>query len=249
MIAPIGIRSAGRVLGVFLIALWVSAGHPAIAPAHASAVPGALPDAAADSLLVLLPPRAEEAVRRDLAGAEALESRANADLVFAQGRLGEVKAHIEVRKSEIEATKAKVKLAKEQKNQTEQADLERQVKAHELRLKVLEARKDMRDAEVGLADTRRKAGQAQSSFFKKELELIVKRGDLLQMSSAGAGAANLDGLLRLQVEIRALEQRSMEILKDVAEAEKKAAEAELSLLNKRLKLHEVQLELLKDPKK
>jgi len=40
----------------------------------------------------------------------------------------------------------------------------------------------------------------------------------------------------------------MEILKSVADTEKKAAEAETNLLDKRLKLHEVQLELLKGPK-
>jgi hypothetical protein len=248
MITPIRIRSAIQVLGVSMIALLVSASPLTIRSAHASAVPGVLPDAAADSLLVLLPPRAQEAVRQDLADAEALANEANGDLVFAQGRQGEVKAHIEVRKSEIEATKAKIKLAKEQKNATEQVDLEQQVKAQELRLKVLETRKEMRDAEVVLADARRKAGQTQSGFFKKELELLAKRSDLQKMGSVGGGVANFDGLVRLQGETRELERRGMEILKGVAEAEKKVADAEVSLLDKRLKLHEVQLELFKSPK-
>ena len=243
------IGSTIRMLGFALIGLMAGASPLATRPAHAYAIPGVLADAAADSLLILLPPRAAEAIQQDRADSEALESAANANMVFAQGRLGEVRAHVEVRKSDIESTKSKIKLAKEQKNKTEQADLERQVKAQELQLKVLEARRDMREAEVSLADARRKAGQVQAGFFKQELELLGKRGNLQQMGSVPAGAANLDGLIRIQGEIRDLEQRCMEILKDVALNHRKVAEAEVSLLDKRLKLHELQLELLKGPEK
>jgi len=234
---------------IVLVTLLSIASPVASGPARASAVAGVLPDASPDSLLVLLPPRTEETVRRDLTTAEAAETSAGTDLVSAQGRLGEVKAHIEVRKSEIETIKAKIKLAKEQKNQTEQVNLEREAKMKDLQMKVLEARKEMREAEVNLADTRRKTAQTQSGFFKKELELIGKRDDQLKMSSAGEGATNLDGLIRLQIEIRDLERRCIEILKDVVEREKNVADGETSLLEKRLELHEAQLALLQGPKK
>ncbi len=246
MFTPTRTRSTLGELGSALIALLTCAGPLATGVARASAVPGVLPDAAPDSLLVLLPPRAAEVVQQELADAEALASTANANLVYAQGRLGEVKAHIEVRKSEIESTKAKAKLAKEQKNKSEQTDLERQVKVLELHLKMLEARRDMRDAEVSLANARREAGQMHAGFLKQELELISKRDNLQQMSCAGS-AANLDGLIRVQGEIRDLEQRGLETLKSAAEKDKKVAEAEMTLLEKRLKLNEVQLELLKGP--
>jgi chromosome segregation ATPase len=207
-------------------------------------VPGVLADAPPDSLLTLLPPRAVEIVQQDLATAEAMEGAAKADMVSAQGRLGEAKAQVNVRKSEVETIKAKIKLAKEQKNQTEQENLERQGRAMELRAKVLEARTEMREAEVSFADARREAAQTQSGFLKKELELLGKRNDLVKMNSAGQGATNLDGLVRLQTEIRDLERRCLEILKDVAEKAKHAAEDESSLLGKRLKLHDGQLALI-----
>jgi hypothetical protein len=197
---------------------------------RASVTPGVLPEASPDSLITLLPPRDAEVVRQDKGVAEAMEAAVNVDLIAAQGRLAETKAHIEVRKSEIEMLKAKVKLAKEQKNQTEQLDLEGQIKAKELQLRVLEARRDMRDAEAGLAEARRKAAQVASGFFDKELDLIGKRNDLLQMRSVPAGMTNLDGLMRLQNEIRDVERRCLEILKEVAEKEKSAAENEAGVL-------------------
>jgi hypothetical protein len=69
------------------------------------------------------------------------------------------------------------------------------------------------------------------------------------MNAAREGAANLDGLVRLQTEIRDLEGRCLEILKDAAEKAKDAAEDESSLLSKRIKLHEGQLALLGDSRK
>ena len=238
-----------RMLALALMALVAGASPLATRPAHAYAIPGVLADAAPDSLLVLIPPRAAEAIQQDLADSEAVESAANANMVSAQGRLGEARVHVDVRKSEIESIKAKVKLAKEQKNETEQANLERQVKAKELQLKVLEARREMRDAEVSLADARRKAAQVQAGYFKKELGTPREAGQPAAMSSVPAGATNLDGLIRIQVEIRDLEQRCIEILKDVALKQRKVAEDEVSLLDKRLKLHELQLGLLKGPEK
>jgi hypothetical protein len=243
------IQTTIRVPGVALVALLILASPFAIRSARASAVPGVLPNASPDSLLILLPPRAVDIVQQDQAAAEAMEGAGNADLVSAQGRLGEARAQVEVRKSEIEMFKAKVKLAKEQKNQTEQANLELQIKTKELQLKMLEVRRDMRDAEVSLAEARRKAAQTQAGFFKKERELIGKRADLLQAGSVREGAANLDGLVRLQGEIRDLERRCIEILKDVADKAKSVAESETNLLDKRLQVHAAQLAVLAGAKK
>jgi hypothetical protein len=243
------VRSIFRGLDVSLMALLILASPLATPSVHASAVPGVLPETSPDSLLVLLPPRAVDSAQQDLAAAEAAGVAANADLVAAQGRLGVAKAQVEVRKSEIETIKTKVKLAKEQKNQTEQADLELQIKAKALQLKMLESRRDMRDAESSLADARRQAAQAGAAFFKRELELIGRRADLLAANSARDGAANLDGLVRLQNEIRDLERRCIEISKDVADKEKSVAEREMNLLDKRLEVHAAQLALLTGSKK
>lgn len=242
-------RSTLRVLGLSLLTLLALASPFTIRPAGASAVHGVLPDAVPDSLLILMPPRAADAIRQDLAIVDAAESAASADLVSAQGRVGEAKARVDVCASEIEAIKAKVKLAKEQKNETEQANLELRIKARELLLGALKARREMRDAEVGWADARRKAAQVRSEYFQKELELLEKRGSLSAMSSPGAGTTNLDGLLRLRVEIRDLERRGLEIAKDAADKEKNAAENEANLLDKRLKLEEAQRALVAGPKK
>jgi chromosome segregation ATPase len=238
------IRSAIHGLAISLVTVLILAIPLATPSAHASAVPGVLPETSPDSLLVLLPPRAVDTAQQDLAAVEARGDAANADLVSAQGRLAVAKAQVEVRKSEIETIKTKVKLAKEQKNQTEQADLELQIKGKTLQLKMLEARRDMRDAEAGLADARRQAAQTGAAFFKKELELLARRADLLRTNSARDGAANLDGLVRLQSEIRDLERRCIEILKDVADKEKSVSEREITLLDKRLEVHAAQLALL-----
>jgi hypothetical protein len=242
-------RSNTRARALSLIVLGTLA-IPLLAPAAgASVVPGVLADAPPDSLLILLAPRTSELVQQDLSTAGAAEEAAKADLASAQGHLGEAKAHVGVRKSEIDAIKAKIKLAKAQKNQAEQDDLEQQVKAKELQVKVLEARVDMRDAEVSLADARRDAAQTQSEFFKKELELLGKRNDLLKMNAAREAATNLDGIVRLQTEIRDLEHRCLEILKEVADKTKDAADDESNVVGKRLKLQEAQLALFGGPRK
>jgi hypothetical protein len=243
------IQNVGPVLGVFFVTLVVLANPLTAVSACASAVAGVLPDAAPDSLMVLHPPRTADAVNQDLAQASARESTANTDLVSAQGRLAEAKARVDVCQSEIEAIKAKIKLAKEQKNASEQAGFEQQAKAKELQLAVLKARVEMRDAEVAFADTRRLAAQTESAFLKKELELVGKRSDLARLGSSPGGTANLDGLTRLQTEVRDLERHCLEALKDFADKEKKAAEDEATLLEKRLKLQEAQLGLVAGPKK
>lgn len=232
-----------------LTVLFLVPGFAGVASAQSSSVAGVLTDAPTDSLLILLPARPEATVRSDLSAAEAAGSNAALDLVAAQGRLAEVKAHIEVRKGEIKTIEAKVDLAKQQKNQTEQANQEQQKKLKELQLKVLEARKEMREAEVNLANARKKAAETQAGLFKKELELLGKRNDQLKMSSAAEGTPNLEGLLRLQIEIRDLERRGLENQKDVADKEKSVAESAMSLLEKRLKVQEAQLALLAGPKK
>ena len=242
-------RSTIHVLVVPPIALLALASLLTAWSASASVVPGVLSDAPPDSLLTLIPSRTEETARQDLAEAEAMEAEANADLVSAQGCLGEAKGHVDVRKSEIESIEAKIKSAKEQKNETEQANLEQQAKAKALQLKVLEARKEMRDAEVSFIGALRKLAQAKAGYFRKELELIGTRDNLLRMSSAHEGATNLEGLIQLQVEIRELERRCLDILKDVAEEEENTAQDEARLLDKRLKLHEAQLALLGGKKK
>ena len=244
-----GIRSGVLKITCSLAALMIL-GLPLTArPARASVAPGVLPEASPDSLITLLPPRDGEVVRQDKGVAEAMEAAVNVDLIAAQGRLAETKAHIEVRKSEIEMLKAKVKLAKEQKNETEQGNLERQVKAKELQHEMLKARKEMREAEVVLAETRRTAAQTQSGCLKKELELIGKRDDLLRASSAVPGPTNMDAIVRLQTEIRDLERRCLEIQKEVAEKDRKCAEDEANLLDKRMKVYEAQLAFHAGPKK
>jgi len=242
-------RSAARMVGL-CVALLAAPASPLMArPAQAAAIPSVLPDAPPDSLLILVPSRAPEAIRQDLASAESMAGTGGADLVFAQGRLGEAKAQVEVRKSEIEALKAKVKLAKEQKNEAEQANLELQVKGQELHLAALEARKEMREAEAELAEARRKAAQARSAFCNQELDLVGKRDDLRRESASGGGAANIDALVRLQIEVRDLERRGLEALKDIAEKDKAVAEKAASVLEKRLKLHAAQQALVAGPKK
>jgi len=242
-------RSRVHLPFVSLVVLPVLASLLATGSAPGSSVPGVLPDAAADSLMILLPVRGVDAVNQELTSASLLEEASNADLVLARGNLAEAKARVEVCAKEIETVKAKVKLAKEQKNETEQGNLERQVKAKELQHEMLKARKEMREAEVVLAETRRTAAQTQSGCLKKELELIGKRDDLLRASSAVPGPTNMDAIVRLQTEIRDLERRCLEIQKEVAEKDRKCAEDEANLLDKRLKLREAQLAFVAGPKK
>ncbi len=237
-------RPFTRALGSSLTGLLLLAIQFPIPTARGALVPGVLPDAAPESLLVLLAPRSTEAIQQEMSAADVMEDAAKRDLESAQGKLAEAKAAVNVRKSEIETLKAKIKLAEEQKNETEKADLAQQVKAKELQVKVLEARVEMREAEAGLANARREAAQTQSAFHKKERELIEKRNELVKLQAAPEGAANLDGLIKLRNEVRDLERRSLEVLKDAANKSRNAAEHEARVVDQRLKLQERQKGLI-----
>ncbi|MBP6875519.1 MAG: hypothetical protein KBD56_05570 [Candidatus Eisenbacteria bacterium] len=230
-----------RVFGISLITVFVLlAGAGMAETTQAASVAGVLPATHPDSLMVLLPPRAADAVNQDLALAGTAQTDRDAELVAAQSRVGEAKANVKVCESEIETIKAMIKLAKERKDKTEEANLAQKQKTKERQLEMLKARKDLRDAETSLAEARRAMAQAQAGFYRKELELIEKRMALQEQSGMAVGT-NLDALLRLQREIRNLERRCLEILKDVADKEKKAAEDEGNVVDKRLKVLQTQL--------
>ena len=242
-----GIRSVRHILDLCLAVL-VVASPLATLQAHASAAPGVLSDVPPEGLMVLLPSRAVESVRSDLEAAERLEKASNSARESAEEYLKVAKAQITVCTSEIDVLKDRVKLAKEQKNQTEQDSLERHIKAKDLQLKMLEARRDMREAEIGLADAQRRTAETSGGTLKKELELIERREMLVQISASREVPPDPIALTKLQTEVRDIERQTIEAMKDLAQKQKDAAEREMDVLDKRLNVHEAQLAVLVGPK-
>lgn len=218
------------------------------ATVDASQVIAVLPDAPSDALMILLPPRSRDTIRDDLDTAGGIERESGDDRATAEERLSETRAKIVVCESEIEVLKARVKLVKEQENSAEQADLERQIKAKELQLKALGARKDMREAERDLADSRRKTSRALSEFLKKELNLVEKRDALVETSTSRDQAVDPAVVARLQTEVRDLERQCLDMLKELTEKRKDTVDREKDLLDKRLRLHDAQRAILVGPK-
>jgi chromosome segregation ATPase len=236
-------RSNLRTLAVaFLLASAAGASSAAVNPA-------VLPDAPMDSLIVVVPERGAQAVQDEAAVAESLAKHAAEHLSAAQGFLDQARARIDIVKKDIEAIDARIKLVKDQKDDPRRTELERDRKGLELRLKSLDARKSMREAEVRFADASRKEAQKTKECLEAERDLASKHGLLAEIRrSATSDAKNAERTANLFKQIREAELRVLQAMRESADRSKDAHAAAADLADARKKLYEAQQEMVQGPK-
>ena len=105
-------------------------------------------DAAADSLLALVPIRDVSEIQSDMNAAQAQRAEGEMRLQRAMAIKARSEMRIRLKQSELDAVKSRLDLAKKEKDEVRKLDLEGQKKQAELEKKLLERRADLRSREV-----------------------------------------------------------------------------------------------------
>lgn len=167
----------------------------------------------------------------DLAKDEELD--ASRALDQARTNKSQAEARIEIAKSELETLKKRLALARKEKREGDRLEMERQKGAQEVRLRLLERSREVRNDEITVQEARRDVARAAQKVVVAERLLVERR-------SALAAADTLAPLSQLGEDVRQATKTAIERRQDVAEARKRLAERERSLAGKQLKLLDAQ---------
>ncbi len=213
--------------GVALAALLVSTGA-----LSAQEQPTPLAPAPVDSFLVLVPVRTPYAVGLELG--DARDAQARAQLERAQfEQLGSlVETRIETVKAEIDAFKARANEAKKAKQESAKVTAEADKKAAEDRKLLLEKRRDLRKTEAEAASARLALAGHAIKALELEQTLQQRRDERVASVAGSLTAAQADNALVL-------------LERQVLEAQRQQADANIDVSRRDKELVERRLELLK----
>jgi len=145
----------------------------------------------------------------------------------------QAEARIEIAKSQLATLKKSLDLAKKEKREGDRLELERQKGAQEVRLKLLESSREVRNDEISVQIARRDVARAAQKVVTAERDLVARRAAL-------TSADSLAPLSRLGDDVRQATRTAILRRKDVAEARKALADRERPLADKQLKLLDAQ---------
>lgn len=211
---------------------WLGVSSALVAPVRAQEVP--TPVSVSDPTLAIVPNRSIEEIdtERELAS--------EVNRAFEQRRLS---ADIELTRSmqaiarteqQLDAVKQQLKQAKQDGREAEKIGLEAEQKSLGKLTGFYERERDLRKAEIQLADARVASAAAARSALDLERQLMVKRAEV--------AAGGMDALRRSQVQAQ-LEKRTLEAQKKRSELDRRAVDREKTVIDKRLKLFDARAKL------
>jgi len=189
-----------------------------------------------DSLLVLVPIRSIEAIRTEIdeykaqaLAAEGAESSA---------RLLESRAAtaITVKKAERKAMQVNLDLADAQKDETAKSEWRGRIRLADLETRLLQERASVRKSEIAAARAQHAYAEAHIEALVAELDLQGRRAQRNTFAEREATPEVAAGLLRLDLEIEALEKRTLELQAKSAERWSDVAGKAAEVAKKRLKV-------------
>ena len=187
---------------------------------------------ALDEFLVLVPIRAQSAIRADIEDSKRNEERAQEEKRNAEQLERLARDQLEVQKREIDALNARLKVAKNEGYEADKIVLEADKKLAEGAKQLLEKRRELRKVEVKGWETVGKLAAATGKAAELELELASAR-DLLRQRGPNARGEEVRQLERRVTE---LETRTLEAQKDRADLRAKVAKTEKDVVDSRLQL-------------
>lgn len=202
------------------------------------------PSASLDSMLVLIEIRPAQAVQQDLQMAQV--ERSAAQLRFDRGKGLQTRAQmqIELKKSEIGVLEARASLAKSEKNVVLEDELKRQKKMAELEKTLLEKREELRKKEIELAKAEIEHATASNDALERELDLAGLREQRATLAGLPANPELVKETNRLDVELRDLQDRTLEAMVRAYERLEKVAKQEVSVNKARRNVLSAQTKLL-----
>jgi|GEM_PF-6843876 len=233
------------------VALWVAAGVVLPLSGCAQTPPtGAftpyLPDAATDSMLVVVELRRPAAIEYDLE--VATTKRAAAALSESTARLFQSRAEtqIKIKESEIDALKARIDQAKSEDKDQQKQRLESQRDLAEVEKKLLEKREKLRREEIDFAKAEIDFHDAQMQAFSSELELAQMRARRTDIAGTIPTQERFEAVWRFDQQVRDLEGATLDAQGEAAKKQKKLAEQAVDISKAQKKVWESQRDLIEE---
>jgi hypothetical protein len=191
-----------------------------------------------DSFIMLIPPREENTIKREIraaaaAGAAAEKARQQAETM----RLG-ASSRIEFKKVEINRIKERISIARKENREADRVGLEAERKAAEREIELLKRREELRDAETILETKRAELAGLTKQALELELQLAVRRAGRRRGPVGGAGAASLDRV------IGELEKQTLEAQRAQSASSIEVSDQEIHVIERRLEMLDAQQRVL-----
>ena len=231
-----------------LAAVVVGAAGGAVAQGALSTATSAQPavqtfDAAADSLLALVPIRDISEIQSDMLAAENQRAEGEMRLQRAMAMKARSEMRIRLKQSELDAVKSRLDLAKKEKDEVRKLDLEGQKKQAELEKQLLERRADLRSREVAHAKALVELATASARACEEELKLATKRNERGELLRQPLSASLLTQLQAAEAEIRKFEGQTLDARIREADRLKDLSAKEVDLAKSRRKVYDTQLKV------
>ncbi len=206
--------------------------------------PPYLPDAQTDSLLVVVELRDLAAIEFDRDVAErkrnAAEQREAAARIF-QSRAAMT---IKIKDTEITALKARVKQAKVERDDTMTAQFETERKHAEFEKQLLRRREQLRQSDIRFARAESEYHDAAFKAYGHELDLARMRTNRTDIEKDIPSREQFEKAWQLDKQIRELEGRTLDALREAARKQKDLAEQAVRIFQARKKVWEAQRDLI-----
>jgi hypothetical protein len=231
---------AGAVLALASLAAAQAPQEPVAPTGTAPAVPDYF-SAGTDSLIVVVPYRAQDEIRRDLEQAMAGQAQAVNEMERAKLIEAHAETRIKIKEVELQGIGAQLDLAKHEKNEMRKAEFEGRKKVAEAEKQLLEKRRDLRRREIDIAKARKEFFEAQGKSFQLEAELGVKREARASMTSALLSGTGQEQFIKATQEIDKLTKKVLDAQIETADKYKKQADLEVQIVKIRKQIYESQV--------
>ena len=205
-----------------------------------------LPDAATDSMLVVVELRRPAAIEYDLE--VATTKRATAVLRESTARLFQSRAEtqIKIKETEIDALKARIDQAKSEGRDGQKQQLETQRNLAEVEKKLLERREKLRREEIDFAKAEIDFHDAQMKALSSELELARMRARQTGIVGTIPTQERFEAVWRFDQQVRDLEGATLDAQGEAAKKQKKLAEQAVDINKAQKKVWESQRDLIEE---
>lgn len=179
--------------------------------------------------IINIPSAAEARAMKE--NAEGEEKTLQLDVQASREREARFKTKIDIRKGEVQATKGRLELARKEKNQPLQKELEGTRDRQEAEVSLYERMMELERTNAELVDLRRAGSQSQRRAADAYMALQEKwksRGEMLAMAAAA------EKLVQAERQVREAEKKALEAMKDAANRKSDIMNKEKDLVDRRL---------------
>jgi ribosomal protein L14E/L6E/L27E len=206
--------------------------------------PPYLPDAATDSLLVVVELRDLAAIEFDRDVADRKRIAAGQREAAAQIFQSRAAMKIEIKDTEITALKARVKQAKSERDDTMTEQFESERKHAEFEKQLLRRREQLRQSDIRFAKAEFEYHDAAFKAYEHELQLALLRANRAGIEMGIPSQERFEKAWQLDKQIRELEGRTLDALREASHKQKNLAEQAVKIFQARKKVWEAQRDLI-----